>query len=173
MIVALLNQKGGVGTLQLACARWQETWDDITIASCHTRDAGEWQTDATPEHGLYPAMRAIARHERVFLFTSESNSPAHRPGALLTAGYGNDEITISVAARLQLPGESIQTGLLLDAAAASEFRAAERHAGDAQRSRATCHLRFRRPRLRAALARQGVDHQAGSARSLARQAGVT
>ena len=116
-----INIMPNVSTLQLACARWQETWDDIIIASCHTRDAGEWHTDATPEHGLYPAMRAIARHERVFLFTSESNSPARIARALLTAGYGSDEITISVAARLQLPDESIQTGLSLDAAAATEF----------------------------------------------------
>ena len=128
-LAAWLRDKAGVpieimpnvSTLQLACARWQETWDNITIASCHTRDAGEWHADATPEHGLYPAMRAIARHERVFLFTSEANSPARIARALLTAGYGSDEITISVAARLQLPDESIQTGLSLDAAAASEF----------------------------------------------------
>ena len=110
-----------LSTLQLACARWQETWDSIAIASCHTRDAGEWAADATPEHGLYPAMRAIARNERVFLFTSAANSPARIARALLTAGYDSDEVTIAVAARLQLPDESIETGLSLDAAAATEF----------------------------------------------------
>ena len=124
-----LRDKAGVpfeimpnlSTLQLACARWQESWDNIAIASCHTRDAGEWIADATPEHGLYPAMRAIARNERVFLFTSEANSPARIARALLTAGYASGEITISVASRLQLADESIHTGLSLDTAATTEF----------------------------------------------------
>ena len=29
-----------VSTLQLACARFQQPWQDIKIASCHSKDAG-------------------------------------------------------------------------------------------------------------------------------------
>ena len=96
-----------VSTLQLACARFRQPWQDIKIASCHSKDAGEWFLGATPAHGLYPAMRAIARHPRVFLFTGPENSPARLARALLTAGYASDEIRLSVACRLQLPDEQL------------------------------------------------------------------
>ena len=110
-----------VSTLQLACARFKQSWQDIEIVSCHTRDAGEWVTGATPDHGLYPAMRAIARHPRVFLFTGPENDPARLARALLTAGYADDEITLSVACRLQLPDEQLFPALTLEAAAHQNF----------------------------------------------------
>ena len=110
-----------VSTLQLACARFQQPWQDIKIASCHTKDAGEWFVGATPEHGLYPALRAIAQHPQVFLFTGPENNPARVARALLTAGYASDEITLSVACRLQLPDEQLFPALTLDAAAATDF----------------------------------------------------
>lgn len=97
-------------TLQIAFARWQQPWQDVAIASCHGRDAGEWFAGATPEHGLYPLMRTIALNRRVFAFTSPENGPARLARALVTAGYA-DEVTLSVASRLLLPDESIQTGL--------------------------------------------------------------
>ena len=110
-----------VSTLQLACARWREPWDDVIIASCHGRDAGEWTPGATPAHGLYPALRAIALHPRVFLFTGPENTPARLARALLAAGYGSDEIRLSVACRLQLPDERLFAGLPLDEAAGIDF----------------------------------------------------
>ena len=110
-----------VSTLQLACARFRQPWQDIKIASCHSKDAGEWFLGATPAHGLYPAMRAIARHPRVFLFTGPENSPARLARALLTAGYTSDEVRLSVACRLQLPDEQLFPDLSLDAAATMAF----------------------------------------------------
>ena len=101
-------------TLQIAFARWQKPWQDVAIASCHSKDAGEWFIGATPEHGLYPLLRAIALNRRVFAFTSPDNDPARLARALITAGYGpdsGDDVTLSVASRLLLPDESIQTGL--------------------------------------------------------------
>ena len=110
-----------LSTLQIACARFRETWNDIKIASCHTRDADEWHCDATPEHGLYPAMRAIAQHHKVFLFTGPENNPARLARALLTAGYASDEVTLSVASRLQLVDEQLFPLLSLGAAAKIDF----------------------------------------------------
>ena len=107
-------------TLQLAFARWQQPWQDVTIASCHSKDAGEWTLGATPEHGLYPLMRAIALNRRVFAFTSPENDPARLARALLTAGYG-DDVTLSVASRLLLPDESVQVGLSTVDAAKMQF----------------------------------------------------
>ena len=110
-----------VSSLQLACARFREPWQDVRIASCHTRDAGEWHIGATPEHGLYPALRAIARHPKVFLFTGPENDPARLARALLTAGYANDEIHFAVACRLQFPDEQLFAGLSLEEAARTAF----------------------------------------------------
>jgi len=110
-----------VSTLQLACARFQQPWQDITIASCHSKDAGEWFTGATPTHGLYPAMRAIAQHAHVFLFTGPENTPARLARALLTVGYASDEVLLSVACRLQLPDEQLFPALSLDVAAGMSF----------------------------------------------------
>ncbi len=110
-----------LSALQLACARFRRPWQDITIASCHSRDAGEWFVGATPEHGLYPAMRAIALHPQVFLFTGPENNPARLARALLAAGYASNEIAFDVACRLQLPDERLFPALSLEEAAAIDF----------------------------------------------------
>ena len=77
-------------TLQLAFARFKRPWTDITIASCHNADAGEWFVGATPAHGLYPVMRALALHARVAVFTGPANNPERLARALISAGYTND-----------------------------------------------------------------------------------
>ena len=110
-----------LSTLQLACARFHRAWNDIAIASCHGKNAGEWFAGATPEHGLYPAIRAIAKNPQVFLFTGAENNPARLARALLTAGYASDEITLSVACRLLLPNERLFPDLSLDDAAKADF----------------------------------------------------
>jgi len=110
-----------VSTLQLACARFRQAWQDIKIASCHSQDAGEWFAGAPPDHGLYPALRAIAQHPHVFLFTSPGNDPARLARALLCAGYASDEVSLSVACRLLLPNEQLFPALSLDEAAAASF----------------------------------------------------
>ena len=97
-------------TLQIAFARWQKPWQDVTIASCHSKDAGEWVAGATPAHGLYPLMRAIALNPRVFAFTSPENDPVRLARALITAGYG-ESVRLSVAGNLLLPDEIIQKDL--------------------------------------------------------------
>jgi len=110
----LLGQLGGAGvrvlptpsTLQIAFARWQKPWQDVAIASCHSQDAGEWEWGATPAHGLYPLLRAVALHRRVFAFTGPDNDPARLARALITAGYG-DEVRLSVASRLLLADEMV------------------------------------------------------------------
>jgi len=107
-------------TLQLAFARFKKPWQDVKIVSCHSADAGEWAVGATPAHGLYQAMRAIARHPQVALFTGPDNNPARLARALLTAGYV-DDVRLSVASRLLLPDEQLFPNLTPAAAATMEF----------------------------------------------------
>lgn len=107
-------------TLQLAFARFKKPWQDMRIVSCHSADAGEWFAGATPKHGLYKAMRAVARHTQVALFTGPDNDPARLARALITAGYG-DDARLSVACRLALPDERLFADLTPIEAAAMAF----------------------------------------------------
>ena len=109
-----------VSTLQLAFARFKTAWQDVSIATCHSADAGEWFVGATPQHGLYKLMRSIARHPRVALFTGPENTPDRLARALITAGYG-DEVNLSVACRLLLDDEVIFTDLAAVDAAKTQF----------------------------------------------------
>ena len=108
-----------LSTLQLAFARFKQAWQDVKIASCHGRDAGEWFAGATPDHGLYPAMRAIAQHSKVALFTGPENNPARLARALISAGY--DEARLSVACRLQQADEVLFQGIPVAEAATMRF----------------------------------------------------
>ena len=109
-----------LSTLQIAFARFQKPWNDVAIASCHSSDAGEWTFGATPEHGLYPLIRAVARSAKVAAFTGPHNTPARIARALLIAGYG-DAARISVACRLLLPDEQLFADLTAAQAAAIDF----------------------------------------------------
>ena len=109
-----------LSTLQIAFARFQKPWHEFAIASCHSRDAGEWTLGATPEHGLYPLIRAVACSAKVAAFTGPHNTPARIARALLIAGYG-DEARISVACQLLLPDEQLYADLTLEQAAAMAF----------------------------------------------------
>ena len=108
-----------MSTLQVAFARFRLPWQDIRIASCHGVDAGEWHVGATPDHGLYDVMRAIALHRRVALFTGPQNSPARLARALIAAGY--EDARLSVACRLLLPDEQLFPGLSVAEAAGMSF----------------------------------------------------
>ncbi|MDD2669200.1 precorrin-6y C5,15-methyltransferase (decarboxylating) subunit CbiE [Zoogloea sp.] len=107
-------------TLQLAFARLKKSWPAAKVVSVHSRDAGEWLTGATPDHGLYPLVRAAAEHTLIGAFTSPENSPDRIARALVTAGHG-DDFRLSVAARLALPDEALFIDLPLTDAAAMHF----------------------------------------------------
>ena len=108
-----------MSTLQVAFARFRLPWQDIKIASCHGVDAGEWRIGATPDHGLYDVMRAIALHQRVALFTGPQNTPARLARALIASGY--EDAKLSVACRLLLPDEQLFPGLSVAEAADMSF----------------------------------------------------
>ncbi|HEY8856191.1 MAG TPA: precorrin-6y C5,15-methyltransferase (decarboxylating) subunit CbiE [Rugosibacter sp.] len=110
-------------TLQLAFARFKRPWQNHRIASCHGVDAGEWNAwapGATPAHGLYQIVRAVAEHPRVAAFTSPENGPDRIARALLAAGYGAD-VQLSIAARLAQADEALFADLSLAAAATQRF----------------------------------------------------
>lgn len=107
-------------TVQLAFARLGKPWQQAQIVSVHSKDAGEWSANATPQHGLYALVRAVAEQDLLAIFTSPENGPARIARALLEAGYG-DELRLSVASCLLLPDEAVEADLTLSDAAAREF----------------------------------------------------
>ncbi|MBI5437948.1 MAG: precorrin-6y C5,15-methyltransferase (decarboxylating) subunit CbiE [Nitrosomonadales bacterium] len=109
-----------ISTVQLAFARLGRPWQQAQIISVHGKDAGEWATGATPQHGLYALVRAVAEHDLFAVFTSPENGPERIARALLAAGYG-DDLRLSVAARLLLPDEEVSANLSLSDAAACKF----------------------------------------------------
>ncbi|MDD2408127.1 MAG: precorrin-6y C5,15-methyltransferase (decarboxylating) subunit CbiE [Tepidiphilus sp.] len=109
-----------VSTLQLAFARWKLPWQEVRIASCHARDAGEWSPDKGFSHPLSPVLRAVAQARRVAVFTSPENGPARIARALVACGHG-EEVTLRVASRLLLADEALFGPLTLEEAARREF----------------------------------------------------
>jgi precorrin-6Y C5,15-methyltransferase (decarboxylating) len=99
-------------TLQLAYARLKRPWHEVHIVSVHGADTGDWAPGATPDHGLYRLVRAVAEHPRVAVFTSPENAPRRIARALLAAGYGT-ELRLSVVARLGWPDEAVFADLSL------------------------------------------------------------
>ncbi|MBI5780089.1 MAG: precorrin-6y C5,15-methyltransferase (decarboxylating) subunit CbiE [Rhodocyclales bacterium] len=109
-----------VSTLQLAFARWKLPWQEVCIASCHARDAGEWSLSAGPGHPLSPVLRAVARARRVAVFTCAQNDPSRIARALIACGYG-EEVRLRVASRLLLADEAIFGPLTLEESAQAQF----------------------------------------------------
>ncbi|MFZ2303131.1 MAG: precorrin-6y C5,15-methyltransferase (decarboxylating) subunit CbiE [Gallionella sp.] len=107
-------------TMQLAFARLGRPWQQAQIISVHGKDAGEWTAGATPQHGLYALVRAVAEHDLLAVFTGPENNPSRIARALLAAGYGG-ELRLSVVARLLLPDEEVSAALTLADAAARKF----------------------------------------------------
>ena len=95
-----------LSTLQLACARLKMAWQDMTIASVHARDAGEWITGAGPEHGFYALLQKLRQADFVGVFTSPENGP-DRIARMLVAEDLAHEFDLAVAERLRLPDERI------------------------------------------------------------------
>lgn len=109
-----------VSTLQLACARVGLPWQEMKICSVHTRDAGEWQEGAGPEHGLYALRQALQQHERLGVLTSPANSP-NRIARLLQAAGLAEQFQMAVVECLLQPEERVIGELSVDVLASQTF----------------------------------------------------
>jgi len=75
-----------LSSIQLACARFGVSWQDIKICSVHSKDAGEWQAGADFRHGLYPLLQAISEYDKLAVLTSPENNPGRIARMLVTEG---------------------------------------------------------------------------------------
>ncbi|WP_342618551.1 precorrin-6y C5,15-methyltransferase (decarboxylating) subunit CbiE [Rhodoferax sp. GW822-FHT02A01] len=109
-----------VSTLQLACARLGLPWQEMRFASVHSKDAGEWQAGAAPDHGLYALLRDIRQHDRLAVLTSPFNTP-DRIARMLVTEQLDGEWEMAVAERLCQPEERVVSGVTIAAAAQLQF----------------------------------------------------
>jgi len=109
-------------TIQVACARLGLPWQDMKLASVHSKDAGEWTPESAPGHGLYALLQDIRHHDRLAVLTSPDNSPDRIARMLLAEGLG-DDFLLAVAENLCQAEERIHADLTVTAAAAMTFSA--------------------------------------------------
>nr|VFJ90935.1 MAG: precorrin-6Y C5,15-methyltransferase (decarboxylating) [Candidatus Kentron sp. LFY] len=108
-----------VSLVQLACARIGIPWQEMRILSVHGPDTGEWCRGAGPEHGLYPLLRALERHDRLAVYTSPDNGPDRIARLLLEEGF--DDFHLAVAERLLREDERVIADCSIRDAAGRRF----------------------------------------------------
>lgn len=109
-----------LSTIQLACARLKLSWQDMKICSVHSKDAGEWQGGAGPEHGLYALLKSAKEHPALAILTSPENTPARIARMLKEEGLAG-HYRLSVVSKILQPGEQVVKALGIDEAATREF----------------------------------------------------
>lgn len=109
-----------LSTIQLACARLGLPWQDMKLASVHSRDAGEWVEGADARHGLYALLQAVRQHDRLAVLTSPDNTPG-RVARMLVAEGLDDEFQMAVAERLCQPDERVVADCSVGEAAGMQF----------------------------------------------------
>ena len=71
----------GISSMQVACARIGEHWDDVFMLSLHGRS----------KKGL---INAVLEHEKIFLFTDKKNNPASIASFLFKKGIPKRKIFV-------------------------------------------------------------------------------
>jgi len=109
-----------VSSIQLAFARTGMAWQDAKICSVHSKGAGEWQTGAGAEHGLYALLQAIHQHDKLAVLTSPENNPA-RIARMLVMENMSDLFSMVVAEDLLCANEKLFQDLSIAELAEQEF----------------------------------------------------
>lgn len=111
-----------LSTIQLACARVGFAWNAVKMVSIHCKPASAWQRGSTPDHSLYPLAQAVRQHDRLCVFTSPENTPAHIAQLLITENL-HEDFCMAVAENLLQDDERIHPQLSPQEAAGMEFAA--------------------------------------------------
>lgn len=111
-----------LSTIQLACTRLGLAWQEMKIVSIHSKDAGEWQPGTGPEHGLYPLLQAVRRHQELAVLTGPENSPERIARMLQQEGLA-ERFTLSVVSHIEQADEAVEQQIPVAEAAGREFAA--------------------------------------------------
>lgn len=107
-------------SIQLAFAELKLPWQNATIASVHSQDAGEWLRGGGPQHGMYALLQQCRQHTLLAVLTSPENNPARIARMLQTEGLA-DDFDIAVAQALRQPEQTITGFLPVSSIATSEL----------------------------------------------------
>jgi precorrin-6Y C5,15-methyltransferase (decarboxylating) len=95
--------------VQLAFSRIGLPWQDAQIVSVHSKDTGEWQKGAGPDHGLYSLLQALFNANKLAILTSPENTPDRIARMMLVEKLA-DQFDIYVAENLLCKDEKIVQG---------------------------------------------------------------
>ncbi|WAR46972.1 precorrin-6y C5,15-methyltransferase (decarboxylating) subunit CbiE [Methylomonas rapida] len=109
-----------LSTIQLAFAELKLPWHTARIVSVHSKDAGEWQRGATPEHNLYELAQRCRQHDLLAILTSPDNTPARIARMLQIEGMA-DRFQVAIAALLTQPEQQVSGWLSCAEAAKSDY----------------------------------------------------
>ncbi len=110
-----------VSCIALACAKVGLYWQDLTISSVHSKDAGEWQTYAEPNHGLYSLLQDLKHHHKLAVFTSPENTPDRIARMMLQEGI-EDKFNLAVVENLLNDQEKICQNIRVSDMAQKTYR---------------------------------------------------
>lgn len=109
-----------VSSVQWAFSRIGLSWQDAQIISVHSKDAGEWQKGAGPEHGLYTLLQAIFNADKLAVLTSPENTPDRIARMMLQENIA-DQFDISVAENLLCADEKLVHDQSVESIAGQSF----------------------------------------------------
>lgn len=95
-----------ISSVQLAFAQIGLSWQDAKIASVHSKDAGEWEKAAGPEHGFYPLLQTIFNSDKLAILTGPENTP-DRIARMMTTENVADQFDMTVCENLLCVDEKI------------------------------------------------------------------
>ncbi len=109
-----------VSSVQWAFSRIGLSWQDAQIISVHSKDAGEWQKGAGPEHGLYTLLQAIFNADKLAVLTGPENTPDRIARMMLQENIA-DQFDISVAENLLCADEKLVHDQSVESIAGQSF----------------------------------------------------
>ncbi len=95
-----------ISSIQLAFAQIGLSWQDAKIVSVHSKDAGEWQKGAGPDHGFYVLLQALFNHEKLAILTGPENTPDRIARMMMLENIA-DQFEITVAENLLCNDEKV------------------------------------------------------------------
>lgn len=109
-----------LSSIQLAFAELKLAWQNAKIVSIHSKDAGQWQRGATPEHGLYELAQQCRKHELLAVLTSPENTPS-RIARLLQIENLAEDFEMAVAQNLRQSSQIVTDFLPVSTVAENSY----------------------------------------------------
>ena len=109
-----------ISMFQVAFSRLGLAWQGVKICSIHTKDMGEWTTNAPFDHGLRRLLNDCKTNDLIACYTSPENSPK-RIAQMLNCEKMSGQFQLVIATNLTADNENISSWLNIDKVANERF----------------------------------------------------